>query len=168
MTGVDRTDRDLLAALEEGLAFVPRPYRALGESLGLGEDEVIARLRRLIADGVIRRFGAIVRHRALGYVANGMVVWDIGDEHVTAAAERMVAFPFVTLCYRRPRRDGWPYNLFCMIHGRERAVVVAQVEQVHASLGGFARAYEVLFSTRAFKQRGASYRTMRAPEPTDA
>lgn len=166
MTGVDRTDRDLLAALEEGLAFVPRPYRALGESLGLGEDEVIARLKRLIETGVIRRFGAVVRHRALGYVANAMVVWDIADEDVAAAAAVMTGFSFVTLCYRRPRRDGWPYSLFCMIHGREREVVLAQVAEVRAALDAVVRDHAVLFSTRAFKQRGARYRSASALEPS--
>ncbi len=161
---MDRTDRELLAALEEGLPFVVRPYRALGESIGLGEDEVIARLQRLIDTGVIRRFGAVVRHRALGYVANAMVVWDIADEDMAAAAATMTALPFVTLCYRRPRRDGWPYSLFCMIHGRERDVVLAQVEQVHAALGPVVRDHAVLFSTRAFKQRGARYRLAPALE----
>jgi DNA-binding Lrp family transcriptional regulator len=165
---VDGIDRELLAALEAGLPLVPMPYAALGKDVGLTEDEVIGRLRRLIADGVIRRFGAVVRHRALGYVANAMVVWDIGDGDVSVAAERIVAFPFVTLCYRRPRRDGWPYNLFCMIHGRERLVVLTQVEQVRAALAGLVRRHEVLFSTRAFKQRGASYRPGRLREPTDA
>ncbi|MGZ8995024.1 MAG: siroheme decarboxylase subunit beta [Rhodospirillales bacterium] len=157
MRTLDPTDRGLLAALEDGLPFVARPYHALGERLDLGEDEVIVRLERLIDAGVIRRLGAVVRHRALGYVANAMVVWDIADEDVGTAAEIMVGFPFVTLCYRRPRRDGWPYSLFCMIHGREREVALAQVDQVRAALGPVVRDHAVLFSTRAFKQRGARY-----------
>lgn len=166
MTTADSTDRALLAALEGGLPLVPRPYRALGERLGLGEEEVIARLERLADAGVIRRFGAVVRHRALGYVANAMVVWDIAEEDVAAAAETMVAFAFVTLCYRRPRRDGWPYNLFCMIHGRERQVVLGQVAEVRGALGPVVRDHAVLFSTRAFKQRGARYRREPVLEPS--
>jgi DNA-binding Lrp family transcriptional regulator len=168
VSAVNGIDRELMAALEAGLPFVPLPYEAVGRDLGLTEDEVIVRLRRLVADGVIRRFGAVVRHRALGYVANAMVVWDIADENVASAAKTMTAFPFVTLCYRRPRCDGWPYNLFCMIHGRERPVVLAQVEQVRTALGALVRDHAVLFSTRAFKQRGASYRSAPALEPTDA
>lgn len=158
MSAVDRIDRALLAALEGGLPLVPRPYQTLSEGLGLSEAEVITRLERLTAAGVIRRFGAVVRHRALGYVANAMVVWDLADEDVAAAAAVMTGFPFVTLCYRRPRREGWPYNLFCMIHGREREVVLGQVEEVRAALGAVVRDHAVLFSTRAFKQRGARYR----------
>ncbi len=166
MNAVDPVDRELLAALEAGLPLCAAPYEALGQGLGLEEAEVLARLQRLIEIGVIRRFGVVVRHRALGYVANAMVVWDIADEGVAAAAGTMTAFPFVTLCYRRPRREDWPYNLFCMIHGRERPVVLEQVEQVRTALGSRVRGYAVLFSTRVFKQRGARYRVEPALEPS--
>ena len=86
----------------------------------------------MIDGGIISRFGLIIRHRALGISANAMLVWDIGDEAVDAIGERFAAEPFVTLCYRRPRRlPDWPYNLFCMVHGRDRATV--------RSAGGLAR-----------------------------
>lgn len=165
MIAVDAGDRALLAVLEDGLPLVSRPYRAIGERAGLAEADVIARIERLTDRGVIRRFGVVVRHRALGYTANAMVVWDIADEGVDAAARTMAAFPFVTLCYRRPRRDGWPFNLFCMIHGRERQMVLAQIEAVRAALGAGVRDHAVLFSTRAFKQHGARYAAPRTPEP---
>lgn len=165
MTAVGPGDRALLAELEDGLAFVSRPYRALGRRLGLTEDEVIARLERLLDCGSIRRFGVVVRHRALGYTANAMVVWDIADDGVEAAARGICSFPFVTLCYRRPRREGWPFNLFCMIHGRDRQTVLGQVDEVRAVLGAAVRDRAVLFSTRAFKQRGARYGAASAAEP---
>jgi DNA-binding Lrp family transcriptional regulator len=162
---LDLRDRALLTALEDGLPLVSRPYRMVGDQLGISEGEVITRLQRLIACGVIRRFGAVVRHRALGYTANAMVVWDIADERVDAAARTAMAFPFVTLCYRRPRREGWRYNLFCMIHGRQRATVLAQVDALRAALGIDVSDHAVLFSTRAFKQRGARYGASMTLEP---
>jgi DNA-binding Lrp family transcriptional regulator len=152
------SDRRLLAALEDGLPLVPRPYRALGERVGLSEAQVIETLRSLAARGVIRRLGLILRHRELGYRANAMTVWDVPDEQVRDAAAALTRLPFVTLCYRRPRRPPlWPYNLFAMIHGKDRAKVLAEVEEaiVAAGLDGVARA--VLFSRRCFKQRGARY-----------
>jgi DNA-binding Lrp family transcriptional regulator len=151
-------DRRLLAAIEGGLPLVPRPYLAIGERIGLGEAEVIEGLRSLVARGVIRRFGLVVRHHELGYRANAMTVWDVPDERVRGAAARLVELPFVTLCYRRPRRPpAWPYNLFCMIHGKDRGLVEAEVEEATriAGLAGLPRA--VLFSRRRFKQRGARY-----------
>jgi DNA-binding Lrp family transcriptional regulator len=109
-------------------------------------------------DGIIKRFGVIVRHHELGYTANAMVVWDIPDAVVDDAATRIIRLPFITLCYRRPRRPpSWPYNLFCMIHGKDRSTVLAQIEHLRseASVADFAHA--VLFSRKQFKQRGARY-----------
>lgn len=151
-------DRALVAALADGLPLVPRPYAALGEALGWAEAEVVARLGALVAAGVVSRFGVVVRHHELGIRANAMVVWDVPDDRVREAGAVLKGLPFVTLCYRRPRRPpAWPYNLFCMIHGRERPSVEALVEEATAAagLGGCERA--VLFSRRRFKQRGALY-----------
>ncbi|MBX6366893.1 MAG: AsnC family transcriptional regulator [Rhodospirillales bacterium] len=151
-------DRRLLAALEAGLEAVPRPYAALGRRAGLSEEETIARLKRLVADGVVRRLGIVVRHHELGYGANAMVVWDVPDELLEEAGVRLAALSFVTLCYSRPRRlPEWRYNLFTMIHGRDREVVRAAVEEAAraAALTDIAR--EVLFSRRRFKQEGARY-----------
>lgn len=158
-------DRRLIAAIQDGLPLAPRPYAAIGDGLRMSEAEVIAGLRRLIESGVIKRFGVIVRHRELGYRANAMVVWDVPDGRVGDAGRTLAALPFVTLCYRRPRRlPVWPYNLFCMIHGRDRDAVEELVEQASAAaaLAGLPRA--VLFSRRRFKQRGAHY----APAPQEA
>ena len=151
-------DRRLLAVLEDGLPFEPRPYAAIGSRLGLAEDAVIAGVRRLVDQGVLSRFGVIVRHHELGYRANAMVVWDVPDGVAAESGRRLAALPFVTLCYRRPRRlPVWPYNLYCMIHGRDRAAVAALIDDATAAadLGDCRR--EVLFSRRRFKQRGARY-----------
>lgn len=152
-------DRRLLAEIETGLPLVPRPYAAVGARLQMSEAEVIARLRELVAAGVITRFGVIVRHRELGYRANAMVVWDVEDSVVAATGARMAAETCVTLCYRRPRRPGWPYNLFCMIHGTDRPTVLEQVASMRRDLGLETVPYAVLFSTRAYKQQGARYQT---------
>jgi DNA-binding Lrp family transcriptional regulator len=155
---IEAADRALLAAVAKGLPLVPRPYAAIGEALGLDEDEVLAGLRRLCANGIISRLGIVVRHHELGWHANAMTVWDVPDARVPAAGAVLCGLSFVTLCYRRPRRPpAWPYNLFCMIHGRDREEVLGQVEETTAAagLGGLPR--DVLFSVRRFKQQGARY-----------
>lgn len=156
--GLSGGERRLLAALEDGLPLVSRPYQAVGERVGLGEAEVIETLRRLAARGVIRRLGLILRHRALGYRANAMTVWDVPDMAVPDAAAALTRLSFVTLCYRRPRRPPlWPYNLFAMVHGKDRALVEAEVEEATLAAGLSGRPRAVLFSRRCFKQRGARY-----------
>ncbi len=162
--GLSVTDLRLLAAIQDGLPLDPRPYARVAETVGLSEDEVIARLDRLACEGVIRRFGVVVRHHELGYRANAMVVWDVPAGQVRDAGRRLARLPFVTLCYRRPRRlPGWPYNLFCMIHGRDRAKVEALVEEASAAAGLDGLSREILFSRKRFKQRGARY----APDARD-
>jgi DNA-binding Lrp family transcriptional regulator len=162
---LDPLDRRLLAALEAGLPLVPRPYGVLAESIGTDEADVLARLGRLTEEGPVKRFGVVVRHHALGWTANAMVVWDIEDVEIAEIGPAMAAFPFVTLCYRRPRRPPlWPYNLFCMIHGRARATVLAQVEEIRDTLALRARPHAVLFSQRRYKQTGARYAGLVAVE----
>lgn len=162
--GVTSEDRRLLAAIEPGLPLVARPFAALAQCLGRPESEVIAGLRRLIHDRVIRRFGVIVRHRELGYTANAMVVWDVPDGEVRAVGHRLAELPFITLCYQRPRRPpDWPYNLFCMIHGLDRATVQELIEEATREAGLTDRPRAVLFSRRRFKQRGARYGATRPP-----
>jgi siroheme decarboxylase len=152
-------DLELVEAIQAGLPLVSRPYAAIGACIGMEEAEVIARLGGLLRDGVIKRMGVVVRHHELGYRSNAMVVWDIPDERVARLGPCMGKFDFVTLCYRRPRRlPDWPYNLFCMIHGRDRAGVLANVAQLVEQCALQGVRHEVLFSRRRFKQRGAYYR----------
>jgi DNA-binding Lrp family transcriptional regulator len=151
-------DRRLLTALEDGLAAVARPYAELASRAGVSEGEAILRLRRLVATGAVKRLGLVVRHRELGYRANAMAVWDVPDDRLAEAGRRAAALPFVTLCYSRPRRQPvWRYNLFCMVHGRERAEVEVEIATLAASAGLEDCDHEVLFSRRRFKQQGARY-----------
>jgi DNA-binding Lrp family transcriptional regulator len=151
-------DRRLLAAIADGLPLVPRPFAGVAARLAVPEKLVIERLRALTDSGVIRRLGIVVRHHELGYRANAMTVWDVPDDQVRDAAERLVRLPYVTLCYRRPRRPpDWPFNLFVMIHGCDRREVEAQIEEATEAAGLSGLPRTVLFSRRRFKQRGARY-----------
>ncbi len=150
---LDRPARLLVEGLQRGLPLIERPYAALGQATGIGEEAVIARLRDWLASGVIQRLGVIVHHHELGYRANAMVVWDVPEAQLPKAVAALLAWDFVTLCYRRPRRPPeWPYNLFCMIHGRDRNRVLERVGLL-AESGLDPFPHEVLFSRRRFKQR---------------
>jgi DNA-binding Lrp family transcriptional regulator len=156
----DAQDRNLLAAIQPGLPLVSRPYAEIGKQLGMPEAEVIARIDRLKARGVIKRFGVVVRHHELGYRANAMVVWDVPDEEADYLGHCLGKFEFVTLCYRRARHlPEWRYNLYCMIHGRDRGAVLEQLALLIERCGLQEVRHEVLFSRRRFKQCGAAYAT---------
>lgn len=144
----------LVGALQRGLPLVERPYACLG----LPEAQAIKTIEEWLRAGVIKRFGVIVRHQELGYSANAMAVWDIPDTEVSAAGRRIATSGAVSLCYRRARQlPDWHYNLFCMIHGKDRSEVQARVSALSESYGLAAYAHDVLFSRRRFKQRGAHY-----------
>ena len=148
-------DVALVKATQGGLALVARPYERIARELGVPQEEVLAGLRRMLADGRIRRIGAVPNHYALGYSANAMSVWDVADEAVHELGRRIGALPFVTHCYRRPRRlPDWPYNLFAMVHGRSRADTAQKIEAIRAALGESLRAADVLYSTRILKKTG--------------
>jgi len=159
---LDERDVALIAEIQTGLPLTPSPYAEMGQRIGLSEAEVIDRLKRLQQAGAIKRFGVVVRHHEIGYRANAMTVWNIPDEKVSELGECMGGFEFVTLCYRRPRRlPDWPYNLFTMVHGQDRDEVLSNISQMAERCGLASIQYEVLFSKRRFKQRGAIYTASR-------
>lgn len=151
-------DLALMRAIENGLPLVKRPYAEIGRTLGMSEQQVIDAIAQLQQAGIIKRFGVVVRHHELGYRANAMVVWDIPDDQVNQYGQCLGSFEHVTLCYQRPRRlPQWPYNLFTMIHGRDRDEVLANVKAIAEQCGLQDVPHQVLFSVRRFKQRGARY-----------
>ena len=151
-------DRALIKIVQNGLPIVSRPYAEIARQLATTEQAVIQRLQQLIDSGVIKRYGVVVRHRELGYKANGMVVWNVPDDRVSQLGRCIGKFSCVTLSYRRPRRlPDWPYNLFTMVHGRNREEVKQKVAEIVETCGLQTIEHTILFSTRRFKQRGASY-----------
>ena len=148
-------DRELIAATQTGLPLVPRPYEAVGAMLGVSGRQVQERLASMLEEGLIRRIGAVPNHYRLGYVANGMTVWNVDDRLVDALGERVGALPGVSHCYRRPRRlPLWPYNLFAMVHGCTREQVELQAQDIRELLGEACSGSDILYSTAILKKTG--------------
>jgi len=151
-------DWPLAALIEQGLPLVPRPYDRWAQQLRCDGDHVVETLARWQRDGTLKRFGVIVRHHELGFDANAMTVFDVPDDEVDRCGAALAAEPAVTLAYRRERSEGplrWPYNLYCMVHGRDRDAVRATIATLVQRCGLAGHAHEVLFSRRRFKQEGA-------------
>jgi DNA-binding Lrp family transcriptional regulator len=151
----DETDRRIVQATQSGLPLTPRPYHAIAEQLGLTPEDVMTRMNAMLETGVIRRIGVVPNHYALGYIANGMTVWDVADDQVDELGERIGQLPFVSHCYRRPRRlPHWPYNLFAMVHAKNREQAKADADQIAAVLGDACRKSDILYSSRMLKKTG--------------
>jgi DNA-binding Lrp family transcriptional regulator len=152
---LDPLDRRIVVATQAGLPLTSRPYLRVAEQVGSTEAEVLARVRRMLAERVIRRIAAVPNHYALGYRANGMSVWNLPDDRVGELGRRVGALAFVTHCYRRPRHlPLWPYNLFAMVHGKSRDEVEEKVREIADLLGTDDRGHDVLYSTKVLKKTG--------------
>ncbi len=150
--------RQLMAALGHGLPLVLQPYAAVAQSMGWSEQQVLDQLTEWLDSGVLRRLGLIVRHHEFGYTANAMCVWQVPAGQRDAKGEALAAQHGVNLCYARPARGShWPYNLFCMVHGKDRSEVSLRVAELNQAAGLQQMPHAVLFSTRRFKQSGALY-----------
>jgi DNA-binding Lrp family transcriptional regulator len=148
----------LRSAIEKGLPTHLHPYQIIAEQLALTEQQVLMQISSWQEEGLIRRFGLVIKHRKLGYNANAMVVWNIPNDDMDSVAQKLAKCAPVSLCYQRPRRlPDWPYNLFCMIHGTDRALVLQQISQITEQLGLESIEKDILFSFKAYKQHGARY-----------
>ncbi len=155
---IGEIERRLISVLQEGLPMFIRPFQLIASRIGCSESDVLGRIRSWLEEGAIKRFGVVVRHHELGFRANAMLVHDISDDRVNALGRALADEPAVTLCYRRPRcLPDWPYNLFCMIHGKARDEVEAIIAGLRQRHGLDDCAHEILFSLTRFKQNGARY-----------
>lgn len=149
-------DREIMQALSTGLDIVAEPFAALARKLARPEDEVLQRIEALAVAGVLSRIGVIVRHRALGWSSNAMVVWELPEKQVAHVGPALTAVPGITLCYQRKPVPGvWPYSLYCMIHARSRVEAMSVLDHACDEVGLGKVPHQVLFSVRCFKQTGA-------------
>jgi DNA-binding Lrp family transcriptional regulator len=156
---IDAMDRRLILATQAGLPLTSRPFAAVADHLGIEETEVIERFARLKSAGVVRRIAAVPNHYAVGYRANAMTVWDVPDERIDEVGARVGALDFVSHCYRRPRHlPVWRYNLFAMVHGRDRAEAERRIAELRRIIGADAEAHDVLWSRRILKKTGLRLR----------
>jgi DNA-binding Lrp family transcriptional regulator len=149
---MDQIDIKLLKSTQDGIPIVSLPFEQIAQEHNITENEVLERLNKLIKEGVIRRFGASIGHRAIGITANAMCTWNVPDEKVEEVGAIMAGFPEVTHCYERPRFTGWKYNLFTMIHAYSREECEKVAKQISIATG--ISDYSILFSEREFKKTG--------------
>jgi DNA-binding Lrp family transcriptional regulator len=148
-------EKQIIRELQRGIPLVSRPFKLLAQNLNTTEENLLDKIKYLLEHGYIRRFGATVRHYNLGYQANAMVVWNVPDELTEETGQIMAGFKEVSHCYQRPRRPGWPYNLFTVVHGRSREKCVQVVKKISLATG--MKNYRLLFSTMELKKSSMRY-----------
>ncbi len=148
-------DKNYIRELQKDLEVIERPFQKLAENLGITEEQLFEKAKYYEEIGVMRRFAAILRHRDAGFIANGMIVWKVPEDRITAVGEKLGAFPQVSHCYQRPSYPDWPYNVFSMIHCKstDEAEEVAKIIQNQINVDE----YRILFSEREFKKTRVEY-----------
>lgn len=149
-------DRDLVCALQGDLPLVNRPFREAASQLGATEEELLEATRELANRKVMRRFAAVLRHRRVGFTANGMGCWVVPENRIGQAGEVAATFPQVSHCYQRPAYPPrWPYTLFTMVHGQKKGEVEKVVERIHQAIGPTDHA--ILYSLKEHKKERVRY-----------
>lgn len=131
------------------------PYAELAKRTGISEEELLSRIRQMKERGLLRRFGATLRHQKVGYVANAMSAWVVPEERLEEVGRILASYPQVTHCYERPPREGLPYNLYAMIHGRTLEDCERLAQNVADRTG--IQQYVLLFSRRENKKTSMHY-----------
>lgn len=147
---LDTVDRLIIPRLSGDISNGRHPFRDSARELGVDEAILLERLRGYRDGGMMRRFGAILRHQRAGFPANGMCVWNLPDRQLESVAAMLCAREEVTHCYERARAADWPYNLYAMIHGHTEQEVRRIAETVAA--GPNAPPSRIMFSLREFKK----------------
>lgn len=153
---MEQRDIELIRALQrEDVFLTPSPFKKVAESLGRDLEDVLGRVRELKEAGVIRRFGAALTPRNAGFTANSMVVWEVGDGEAFSLGEVFASHPRVSHCYIRPRFEGFPFNVYTMIHGNSPEDLKSIIEE----LSKLTRitSYRTLHSLREFKKSSPVY-----------
>ena len=148
-------EKKVIASIQEDLPLVERPYNLLARKIGITETEFIEIMEQLCDKGVIRRFGATVRHQKSGFRANAMVAWQVPEEKIQSVGHQMARSPAVSHCYRRDPKPTWPYNLYTMIHATSEKMCLETAQALSEKTG--VKTYQLLFSRRELKKTSMVY-----------
>jgi DNA-binding Lrp family transcriptional regulator len=158
----DRVDQAIVRELQEDLPLSPEPFAQMAQRLDLTQEGLFNWMAEAGRVGWLRRFAGVLRHREAGFGEGGMGVWCVPEAAVEALGQAFAQEPAVTHCYQRPLFEGWPYNLFTMVHGQGRADCQAALDEMAQRVCGWTQR-AVLFSTTEFKKERVKYFPEAAP-----
>ena len=148
-------DKKILAQIQGDLPLCLSPYAVIAQKTGWDERDLVRRIKFFIRRGMIRRFGAILRHHKAGYRGNAMVVWKVAQEDIPRVSRAMVSFPAVSHCYLRAAHPKWSFNLYTMVHGQSERDCRQIARQISKNTG--VKDYRILFSKREHKKSSMTY-----------
>lgn len=152
---LDALDKAIIAAMQQELPLIEEPYQEIAGSLNIDQHELLARLQHFRETGKIRKIGAVLRHRKVGFRANALCAWIVPPDQLDQIGARMAAEPYITHCYSRISHADWPYNLYTMLHARSRSACAAIARKL-SRLNGISH-YVLLYSVKEWKKTSMRY-----------
>ena len=152
---ISSRDKRLLGQIQGDLPLGLTPFAQVGRKAGWEEEILLRRVRGFVRRGLIRRFGAILRHQKAGYQGNAMAVWKVRKDQIPRVSREVVSFPAVSHCYLRTPVPAWPFNLYTMIHGQDEEDCRRIAGEIAKKTG--IRNYRLLFSKREHKKSSMTY-----------
>lgn len=152
-------NQQFIKSIQEGISLDTfEPFQEIANKLNCDENLVLEKIQELKKDKLVKRFGPVLYNRKVGINQNAMTTLKVSPFDLDMIGVKISSFDFVTLCYERePVIHVWDYNLYFMIHGKCRETVECQIKEVLNSLGDMVLDYKILFSSKCYKQKGASY-----------
>jgi DNA-binding Lrp family transcriptional regulator len=152
---LSKRDKQIIAAIQGDIPVCEQPYEKMARQIGISEQEFCEHLKLLNDRGIIRRFGATLKHQKSGYTSNAMVAWIVHESQISSVGQMMADSPHISHCYRRNPTEDWPYNLYTMVHGRSdsdcKAIALDLSQRTDVTQ------YEILFSQRELKKTSMKY-----------
>ncbi len=148
-------EKKVISLVQGDIPIVERPYKVLAERAEMSEDQFIEILEKLNTMGIIRRFGATLRHQKSGFSSNAMIAWKVDDKRATDVGKIMAEFTEVSHCYKRVKSNNWPYNLYTMVHARSQDECYEVAEKISAKTD--VKEYSLLFSKKELKKTSMKY-----------
>lgn len=152
---INSFDKKIMCRLQENIPLTANPYKEIADELNMSEDELIQKIKTYNETGILKRIGAILYHRKAGFKANAMVVWKINNEDLDRIGRYMASFLEVSHCYERKPCDSWDYNLYTMIHEKDRESCNRIIEKISKAIG--VENYKILYSTKELKKTSMKY-----------
>lgn len=152
---LNELEKKIIAALQGDIPLVRQPFAVLAASLYISEEKFIDVVKQLDERGIMRRFGATIKHQKSGFKANAMVAWKVDEKKTMKTGKIMASFDEVTHCYRRDPAETWPYNLYTMVHASSEDQCHAIAEKISLATG--VDEYSLLFSRKELKKTSMEY-----------
>jgi siroheme decarboxylase len=124
---MDTIDRKILGIINNALPIAERPFQIVAQSVGISEEETLDRIKKLKAERIIRRIGAVVNPRSIGWQSTLCAV-DVPIERLDEFAAFVGRYEEVTHNYLR---DGQPNCWFTLIAPTKERLsdIIREIEQ---------------------------------------